>query len=81
MKTSVEISPKPPLQKEVAGERELHMNIAMFICSSRQSILTEDCIDLDCAKGDKSSVSCADSSFAKGAFGALAGANQLRAYF
>ncbi|MCL2159656.1 MAG: hypothetical protein FWH48_09635 [Oscillospiraceae bacterium] len=28
-------------------------------------------IDLDGAKGDKSSVSCADSSFAKGAFGAF----------
>jgi len=33
--------------------------------------LTEDLMDLDGARGDESSVSCADSSFAKGAIGAF----------
>ena len=36
-----------------------------------QACLTEDFIGLDGAKWDKSSVSCADSSFAKGAIGAF----------
>ena len=42
---------------------------ASFSKGGGRRSLTEDCIDVDGSKGDKSSVSCADSSFAKGAFG------------
>ena len=42
---------------------------ASFCKGGVKRSLTEDFINLDSAKGDKSSVSYADSSFAKGAFG------------
>ena len=46
---------------------------ASFCKGGGRRSLTEDSIDLDGAKWDKSSVSCADSSFAKGAIGAFGG--------
>ena len=42
---------------------------ASFSKGGGRRSLTEDLMDLDGVKGDKSSVSEADSSFAKGAFG------------
>ena len=68
-KTSVEISPKPPFAKVVAGERVTNMNEVHMPFTPIEP--DGGLIGLDSAKGNKSSVSCADSSFAKGAFGAF----------